>query len=118
LDVSKAKLDGCLLNAAGDVLARTQVPNDAKGFARLLAVLRRVRVDPAHVRIVLEATGVYGRALVEFLHAACLAVAVVNPAQVKYFGVAGLRRSKNDVADALQSLCPARRRSERPIPIV
>jgi transposase len=76
------------------------VPNAAKGFARLLAVLRRVRVDPAHVRIVLEATGVYGRALVEFLHAACLAVAVVNPAQVKYFGVACLRRSKNDVADA------------------
>ena len=58
LDVSKAKLDGCLLNAAGDVLARTQVPNDATGFARLLAVLRRVRVEPARVRIVLEATGV------------------------------------------------------------
>jgi transposase len=100
LDVSKAKLDFCLLNAAGDPLARGQVPHDKTGFARLLAVLRRIQIDPARVRFVLEATGVYGRPLGAFLHAAGLAAAVVNPAQIKYYGIACLRRSKNDPADA------------------
>jgi transposase len=100
LDVSKATLDFCLLNAAGDPLARGRVPNEPAGFEALLAVLRRVRVDPARVRFVLEATGVYGARLVECLHRAGWAVAVVNPAQVKYFGVACLRRSKHDGADA------------------
>jgi transposase len=100
LDVSKATLDFCLLNAAGDTLARSQVANDDSGFARLLAVLRRLQIDPARVRVVLEATGVYGQRLVEFLHRVALAVAVINPAQIKYFGVACLRRSKTDRADA------------------
>ena len=100
LDVSKAKLDFCLLNTSCDILARGQVANDETGFAHLWAVLRRVQVDPARVRFVLEATGVYSRRLVEFLHAQGAAVAVVNPAQIKYFGVACLRRSKNDTADA------------------
>jgi transposase len=84
-------------------LPAAKCPTRSRAFARLLAVLRRLRIDPARVRVVLEATGVYGRALVEFLHAAGFAVAVVNPAQVKSFGVACLRRSKNDVADALLS---------------
>jgi transposase len=101
LDGSKAKLEGGLLNAVGDGLARTQGANDAKGFARRRAGRRRVRIDAARVRVVLEATGVYGRALVELLHAAGLAVAGVNPAPVKSFGVAGLRRSQNDGADAV-----------------
>jgi transposase len=76
------------------------VPNDPTGFDALLAVLRRVQVEAARVRFVLEATGVYGARLVECLHRAGRAVAVVNPAQIKYFGVACLRRRKTDRADA------------------
>lgn len=100
LDVSKAKLDFCLLNASGHPLARGQVPNDAAGFAQVRAALRRLQIDPARVRFVFEATGVYGQPLGAFLHALGGAVAVVNPAQIKYFGVSCLRRSKNDPADA------------------
>ena len=94
LDVSKATLGFCLPNAAGDPLARGRVPNDPTGFDALLAVLRRVQVEAARVRFVLEATGVYGARLVEFLPRAGRAVAVVNPAQIKYFGVACLRRQR------------------------
>jgi len=48
----------------------------------------------------LEATGVYGKALIAALHQAGLAVSVLNPAQVKYFALSVLRRTKNDTVDA------------------
>src|SRR5262249_58571199 len=48
----------------------------------------------------LEATGVYGKALVAALHRAGLAVSVLNSAQVKFFALSVLRRTKNDTLDA------------------
>jgi transposase len=48
----------------------------------------------------MEATGMYGEALAEWLFAKGYAVSVVNPAQIKAYGVAQLRRVKTDKADA------------------
>jgi transposase len=49
----------------------------------------------------LEATGVYSQTLLLTLQQANLAVCLLNPARVKYFGISILRRTKNDRADAL-----------------
>jgi transposase len=52
------------------------------------------------VRVVLEATGGYERALVEALHAAAIPVSVVNPRQVRDFARAQGRLAKTDAIDA------------------
>lgn len=72
------------------------VGNDAAGHAGLIARLKPLRCK----RIVLEATGGYERALWLALSEAGLAVAVVNPRQVREFARALGRRAKTDRIDA------------------
>ncbi len=48
----------------------------------------------------MEATGCYGDALATYLHEQGCVVSVVNPAQIKSFGGAQLRRAKTDKTDA------------------
>ena len=55
---------------------------------------------PAGAYCVMEATGNYGVALAEYLHQAGVAVAVINPIQVKRYAQMRLRRQKTDRADA------------------
>src|SRR5260370_35694174 len=100
IDVAKATFDFCLLSSTGACLWRGQFSNDACGIARFLAQLLARSRKPAQIHFALEATGVYGKALVAALHQAGLAVSVLNPAQVKYFAFSVLRRTKNDTVDA------------------
>lgn len=52
------------------------------------------------LHVCMEATGIYWEAVAEFLADAGHTVSVVNPAQIKAFGAAGLVRTKTDRIDA------------------
>jgi transposase len=99
-DIAKDTFDFCLLNDKKVCLWRGQFANNQAGFRELLEGLRARGFNLKQMHFALEATGVYGRALVAALHDAGLAVSVLNPAQVKFFGTSYNRRTKNDRVDA------------------
>ena len=70
--------------------------NTAEGIAALLAQLNAEPVD----RVVLEATGGLQRQAVTALAAAGIAVAVINPRQVRDFARASGQLAKTDQLDA------------------
>jgi transposase len=100
IDVAKATFDFCLLSENGSRLWQGRFSNDGRGIEQFLAQLRAGRWKLQQIHFGLEATGVYGKALVAALHQAGLAVSVLNPAQVKFFALSVLRRTKNDSVDA------------------
>ena len=93
IDVSKRWVDAARW-PSGRVVRVEQTPAGLDGLVRELAAERPVRV-------VLEASGGYERALTGRLQAAGLRVCVVNPAQARSFMRALGRRAKTDRIDAL-----------------
>jgi transposase len=99
IDISKATFDVALLRDAQARKPKTRkFDNRPAGFQALLTWL--AKQDAPQVHAVLEATGAYGDALTDFLHAAGHRVSIVNPAQIKAFGQVELQRNKTDRADA------------------
>jgi transposase len=96
IDVSKRSFDVAVLKERR--LQHRHFNNHPDGFASLRKWLANQPVESLH--ICMEATGVYGEPLAEFLHDQGLLVSVVNPARVKGFAQSELRRSKTDKADA------------------
>ena len=92
IDVAKLQLD-VALNAEGEIF---QVANDPEGWRVLLTRLPA----PGTALVVMEATGVYHRALAAELVAAGHVVAVVNPRQVHDFAKALGILAKTDRIDA------------------
>jgi transposase len=92
IDVSKARLDACLL-PEGEAFS---VPNDQAGIDALLVRLQRARPE----LVVLEATGKYERPAAAAIAARGIAVAVVNPRQARDFAKATGRLAKTDKVDA------------------
>jgi len=78
IDVSKDKLDVCLLKANDKTIYKV-VSNDPKGFKQMLAWVKRMAPD-FEMHYALEATGTYSNAVAEFLVQNELKVSVVNPA--------------------------------------
>lgn len=76
--------------------ARQRFSNDAAGWATLMAWLGEVPI----MRIGLEASGGYERAVTEQLTIEGFAVHVLDPVRVRFFGRAMGRRAKNDRIDA------------------
>ena len=70
-----------------------------RDYARLLKQLTR-QVAPAHIQVVMEATGNYWMAFAEYLHQAGGVVSVLNPVQARHFAQAKLQRTKTDRVDA------------------
>ena len=97
IDVSKAKLDVALCRPDGKFRSKV-VENSPSGFVTLTAWLGTHGVTQAHA--CMEATGTYWEAVAEYLVDAGHTVSVVNPAQIKAFGGAGLVRTKTDRVDA------------------
>lgn len=98
IDVAKAKLDlACPLDA-NKYRTRSNVPNNEKGFAQLLAWLHTHAQDDAWV--VMEATNVYHLAVATFLHQHGYRVCVANPAQIAAYARSELSRTKTDRTDA------------------
>lgn len=90
LDVAK---DSLALDFQGRAYT---LANDAKGHARLLRLLGAAQ----NVHVVLEATGGYEQPAVRALHAAAIALSVVEPGRVRAFARALGRHAKTDPIDA------------------
>ena len=100
IDVAKATLDFCLLSKNATLLWRGQLRNESHAIGQFLAQLQARGYKLAQIHFCCESTGVYGQRLVEALHQGALTLSVLNPAQVKFFAISVLRRSKNDQLDA------------------
>lgn len=98
IDVSKAKLDACLLGEAGETVYQ-QVANTGAGYEQLHAWLQQHSPQP--LPICLEATGIYAQSPAQYLHQQQYPVSLVNPAPVKAFAAALMKRHKTDKSDAL-----------------
>ena len=97
IDVSKAKLDVCLLGEAGQ-MAFEQLANTPTGHEALYAWLQQHSPQP--LPICLEATGIYSESPARYLYQRHYLVSVVNPAPVKAFAAALMKRHKTDKSDA------------------
>jgi len=95
IDVSKAKLDVCLLPSGHAAV----FDNDSAGIAQLVDLLRSQQPQPI-ARCLLEATGRYGRRCAADLMEAGFSVAVVNPRQARDFARCLGRLAKTDTIDA------------------
>ncbi|PPD45293.1 MAG: hypothetical protein CTY16_10360 [Methylobacter sp.] len=101
IDVSKAKLDCCLLLDVANHKRRAKVvANTPKGVVDLLAWCTKQQVPAHEVHAVLEGTGVYHEQAALALAGAGATVSIVNPAQVKDFGRSLGVRTKNDGVDS------------------
>lgn len=110
IDVSKARLDVALL-PAGEYFS---VANDESGVGELVEALKAREIS----LVVLEATGGYEALAAGTLAQAGLAVAVVNPRQVREFAKASGLLAKTDRLDAqvLARFGAAVRPPVRPLP--
>ena len=97
IDVAKETLDVCLLR--GEMPLSGQMPNTRQGFNQLHHWLKKRGATAVHV--CLEATGIYGIDVAQFLHDKGYHVSVVNPARIKGFAQSQMQRSKTDRLDAL-----------------
>lgn len=92
IDVSKARLDVCLLPEGEPFF----VANDHEGIDELAGRLEEARPE----LVVLEATGGYERPVAAAIATLGIAVAVVNPRQARDFAKATGRLAKTDKIDA------------------
>ncbi|HEX4201638.1 MAG TPA: IS110 family transposase [Chthoniobacterales bacterium] len=100
IDVAKATLDFCLLSKNATLLWSGRLANESQAIGEFLAQLKNRGYKLAQIHFCCESTGVYGQRLVEALQKTALALSVLNPAQVKFFALSVLRRTKNDKVDA------------------
>ena len=82
LDVSKSKLNACLLREDGR-LRHKLFTNNTEGFSQLSDWL--LKQGSTKVHACLEATGTYGGALAAYMHEHDHTVSVVNPAAIKAY---------------------------------
>jgi transposase len=102
IDVSKAKLDCCLLiDPQASKRKNKTVANSRAGVAELIVWLARQGALATEVHAVLEGTGVYHEQAAMGLHEAKVTVSIVNPAQVRNFAQGLAIRTKTDGVDSL-----------------
>lgn len=101
IDVSKAKLDCCLLFDSSDSKRKSKsIPNNKDSISDLLAWLAKQGAHPGELHAVLESTGVYHEQAAIALYDAGVTVTIANPAHVKNFGKGLAIRTKNDTVDS------------------
>lgn len=96
LDVSKKTFQAALLRV--DKVRSKSFENSPAGFGLLSSWLESLGMNKVHA--VMEATGIYGDALAEFLFDMGHEVSIVNPAQISAFAKSELSRTKTDRVDA------------------
>ena len=97
LDVSKDTLDVCLL--VGSKRHEKQFANGIAGHRQLLRWAQALAKEST-CHFCLEATGPYSQSIALFLVEKEQTVSVINPARIKYFGLAQNQGNKTDKADA------------------
>ncbi len=100
IDISKSNFDVALLlpDMLNHKMKTKKFPNDKQGFNLLITWLKIYGNENMHV--CMEATGTYGEALADFLYQSNFIVSVVNPMQIRGFGMSELSRTKTDRADS------------------
>jgi transposase len=93
IDVAKSTLDMAIHGRT----ELSRVPNTAAGWETLAATLAAAGV----ARVGIEATGGYERGVAGHLRGHGIAVTLLQPVQVKAFGVLYLKRAKTDRIDAI-----------------
>lgn len=79
-----------------------KINNDAKGFEKLITILDSVTLDKDGFLIGLEATGIYGENLLEFIRSKGYNVKLLNPFQTsRYREQITMKKVKNDNIDSL-----------------
>ena len=96
LDISKARIDACLL--MGSRARHAQFDNSTAGLKKLRAWCANHNAPT--VPVVLEATGCYGELAAHELHSAGHPVHLANPRRIKDHGRSLGLRNKTDPADA------------------
>ena len=97
LDVSKDTLDVCLL--IEDKRQEKQFTNDATGHRQLMRWAHTL-AKAGCCHFCLEATGPYSQSVALFLVEKEQKVSVINPARIRFFGLAQNQGNKTDKADA------------------
>ena len=102
IDVASEKHNCCIIDAKEHVLNEFSFSNDQSGFSQLLHYLNHPSIPVGVKRhIGLEATGVYGENLTEFLRRNGFEVTTFNPLSVKkQLTATTLRKTKTDKSDA------------------
>lgn len=98
IDVSKATLAVCLVQAAVRQELTREFPNTATGHAQLQRWL--VKHDAAQTPACMESTGPYHLSLALFLFHSGHQVSIVNPRRIKAYSESRLSRAKTDGVDA------------------
>ncbi len=96
IDISKKTFDVALFK--NKKFKQKKHSNDNKGFKLFFGWLKKQTAFSAH--ICMEATGIYGEALAEYLYDKGLSVSIVNPVRIKGFAQSELTRTKTDKMDA------------------
>jgi len=96
IDIAKATFAACLL--IGKKAWQGSFANTPAGFTQLDHWLKKHTVERVHA--CLEATGRYSEGVAEHLQAAGHTVSVINPARLKAYAAALLKRTKTDPTDA------------------
>jgi len=96
IDISKQKFDVALLR--GNKLKHKKFTNNLKGHESLIIWLQQQNARGIHA--CMEATGIYGEALAEFLYDAGFPISIVNPGRIKGFAQSEQLRTKTDKVDA------------------
>ena len=102
IDVASEKHNCCIIDSKEHVLTEFSFSNDQIGFSQLLHYLNHPSIPNGVKRhIGLEATGVYGENLTEFLRRNGFEVTTFNPLTVKkQLTATTLRKTKTDKSDA------------------
>lgn len=100
IDVASQKHDCCVLNSLGDILTSFSFDNSIVGFSYLRDYLYNLD-SPENIRIGLEATGIYGSNLLDFLWRNGFETCTFNPLIIKKrLCATTLRKTKTDKCDA------------------
>jgi transposase len=98
IDISKQTFDAAILFGDGK-LKHKKFSNHPSKFPEFLLWIQKNNATSSHS--CMEATGVYGALLAEYLFDQGIPISVVNPARTKGFSQSELSRTKNDKSDAL-----------------
>lgn len=95
IDIAKLKFDVCILKPDGTT-SHAEFDNNTSGFNNLCTLLK----NDNEKYVALEATGIYGEPLCQYLHTKGHRIFLLNPVQTKYYAKSMMKRSKTDKCDA------------------
>lgn len=98
LDISKRKIDCCILQ--NGQYRHFIIDNHIDGFFNLSLCLSKWNIDSQDIHACCEATGIYYKALAQYLHQHRIVLSVINPRSIHAYSKERMKRVKTDKQDA------------------